>query len=221
MELPRRSRRLEYSNENYALFLQDKWQILPNLSLSMDCGGKHRYSLIRDCALPDSLWRESGRPTLSSMAKFQTPPNVPTASGLGMGTWWQGKSVVRSSWGIYNAQQNMLTQVGAITTNGVQSRPCSRVTWLEPGLSAPTACSDLAQSHHSCSTASRDISIPAGITVFDKNYANPRPMLPIWFLPRAAPNWAGYFDLTWSQGCPSYPVRGSQYRLYGCSSFER
>ena len=31
-----------------------------------------------------------------------------------------GKSVVRASWGIFNAQQNMLTEVGAITTNGVQ-----------------------------------------------------------------------------------------------------
>src|SRR5205807_514869 len=32
------------------------------------------------------------------------------------------KSVVRASWGIYNAQLNMLTQVGAITTNGVQQQ---------------------------------------------------------------------------------------------------
>jgi len=30
------------------------------------------------------------------------------------------KSVLRASWGHYNATQNMLTQVGALTTNGVQ-----------------------------------------------------------------------------------------------------
>src|SRR5207245_11306007 len=33
-----------------------------------------------------------------------------------------GRSVLRGSWGIYNARQNMLTQVGAITTNGIQQQ---------------------------------------------------------------------------------------------------
>src|SRR5947209_13587167 len=33
-----------------------------------------------------------------------------------------GKSALRASWGIFNARQNMLTQVGAITTNGVQQQ---------------------------------------------------------------------------------------------------
>jgi hypothetical protein len=33
-----------------------------------------------------------------------------------------GKSVLRASWGIFNARQNMLTQISAITTNGVQQQ---------------------------------------------------------------------------------------------------
>ena len=59
-----------------------------------------------------------------------------------------GKSVLRGSWGIYNARQNMLTQVGSITTNGVQQQTIFLNTpiissgvpgpvW--PGLVTPTA----------------------------------------------------------------------------------
>src|SRR5947209_13195553 len=39
-----------------------------------------------------------------------------------------GKSALRASWGIFNARQNMLTQVGPITTNGVQQQEIVALT---------------------------------------------------------------------------------------------
>ena len=33
-----------------------------------------------------------------------------------------GKSVVRANFGIFSARQNMLTQVGSVTTNGLQQQ---------------------------------------------------------------------------------------------------
>ena len=73
---------------------------------------------------------------------------------------------LRGSAGIFNARQNMLTEVGAITTNGVQQQTHDGVLRLRksgvPG-------------HPSCGrTAPPTGCVGAGVTVFDKNYHNPR-----------------------------------------------
>src|SRR6195952_1033447 len=76
-----------------------------------------------------------------------------------------GKSVLRGSAGIFNARQNMLTQVGAITTNGVQQQTLTEFS----GLGNPTYPNILPAS--SCPISG---CVGAGVTVFDKNYHNPR-----------------------------------------------
>src|SRR6185436_13081430 len=89
--------------------------------------------------------------------------------------------VLRASFGIFNGRQNMLSQVGSITTNGVQQQtiagglfanPSVRPTW--PGLVTPTA--------GSCSTI-HSFALPgpftnpfpcfSGVRVFDRGYENP------------------------------------------------
>jgi hypothetical protein len=88
-----------------------------------------------------------------------------------------GKSLLRGSFGIYNARQNMLTQVGSITTNGVQQQTIFLNTpiiasgvpgpvW--PGLVTPTA--------GTCSDGVRTNPFPcfSGVRVFSRDYANPR-----------------------------------------------
>ena len=76
-----------------------------------------------------------------------------------------GKSVLRGSAGIFNARQNMLTQVGPITTNGVQQQTLTEFSGLGnptyPGILPPSNCPITG-----C--------VGAGVTVFDKNYHNPR-----------------------------------------------
>jgi hypothetical protein len=72
-----------------------------------------------------------------------------------------GKSSFRGSAGIFNARQNMLTEVSAITTNGVQQQTIGGVTPVYPGI-APVS---------NCPTTGCP---GAGVTVFDKHYHNPR-----------------------------------------------
>jgi len=76
-----------------------------------------------------------------------------------------GRSVLRGSAGIFNARQNMLTQVGAITTNGVQQQTLTQFS----GKGNPTYPGILPVS--ACPTTGCP---GAGVTVFDKDYHNPR-----------------------------------------------
>jgi hypothetical protein len=115
----------------------------------------------------------------------------------------EGRSVLRASFGIFGARQNMLTQVGAITTNGVQQQtiagglfanPTVRPTW--PGLVTPTASS--------CSVPGGPVNpFPcfSGIRVFDRDYKNPRIYtFNVGYEQEIAPNWAVYFDYTYAKG---------------------
>ena len=76
-----------------------------------------------------------------------------------------GKSSLRGSAGIFNAHQNGLTQVGAITTNGVQQQTITQFS----GLGNPTYAGILPPA-----TCPKTGCVGAGVTVFDKNYHNPR-----------------------------------------------
>src|SRR2546425_5353915 len=91
-----------------------------------------------------------------------------------------GKSALRASWGIFNARQNMLTQVGAITTNGVQQLA------LVAGscLSGPPGCFFRTNAGVTPADpptypgiyAPGDATLPiafADVTVFSRDYANP------------------------------------------------
>jgi hypothetical protein len=160
-------------NEDYSLFVQDKWQARRTLTLSFGLRWEAQIfpeptvppaQTAYGFALSDPRFPSDG--TLHSPKKeFQ--PRVGFAWDIG----GKGKSVLRASYGIYYGRQNMLTQVGSITTNGVQQQtiagglfanPTIRPTW--PGLVTPTASSCLGNPFP-CFT---------GVRVFSKDYANPR-----------------------------------------------
>jgi hypothetical protein len=115
------------------------------------------------------------------------------------------KSVLRSSFGIYNARQNMLSQVGSITTNGVQQQTIFVSTDLIrqgfatgpvwPNLVTPTA--------QTCSGSLGTIPFPcfSGVRVFSRDYQNPRIYtFNVAFEQQIAPDWAVYLDYTHSKG---------------------
>ena len=106
------------------------------------------------------------------------------------------KSVLRASWGIYNARQNMLTQVGSVTTNGLQQQtiaggtfanPTVLPTW--PGL-APVVAG-----------GPGGFAAFSGVRVFAKDYENPRIYTGnVAFEQEIYPDWAMYVDFTLSNG---------------------
>src|ERR1041384_2514140 len=187
-------------NEDYALFVQDKWQVRPNFTLNY--GLRWEAQIFPDPVvdpaqtaygflLNDPRFPSDG--TLPNQKKmFQ--PRVGFAWDLG----GKGKSVLRASWGIYNARQNMLSQVGSITTNGVQQQtiagglfanPTIIPTW--PGLITPTASS----------CGSNPFPCFSGVRVFSRDYANPRIYTTnVGCEQELAPSWAFYADFTHSKG---------------------
>src|SRR5687767_13408791 len=169
----------DIKNEDYALFAQDKWQIRPNFTLSL--GLRWEAQIFPDPVVP---------PSQTAYGIFLNDPRFPSDGTLPnqkkmfqprLGFAWDiggnGKSVLRGSAGIYNARQNMLTQVGSITTNGVQqqtiflntpiiSSGVPGPTW--PGLVTPTASSCTA------GTVTNPFPCFSGVRVFSRDYANPR-----------------------------------------------
>ena len=109
-------------NEDLSLFAQDKWQVRPNFTLN--------YGLRWDAQI---FPKPIVPPAQTAYGPLLTNPLFPSDGTLHspkkefqprLGFAWdiskKGTSVLRASYGIYYGRQNMLTQVGSITDNGVQ-----------------------------------------------------------------------------------------------------
>ena len=187
-------------NEDYSLFAQDKWQVRPNFTLS--------YGLRWDAQIFPKV---TVPPAQTAYGFALSDPRFPSDGTLHspkkefqprLGFAWdiskKGRSVLRGSYGIYYARQNMLSQVGSITTNGVQQQtiagglfanPSVRPTW--PNLVTPAASSCLGNPFPCFS----------GVRVFSKDYANPRIYTAnLQFEQEIATNLSLYFDFTHSKG---------------------
>ena len=187
-------------NEDYSLFAQDKWQVRPNFTLN--------YGLRWDAQIFPEV---TVAPSATAYGFALSDPRFPSDGTLHspkkefqprLGFAWdvskKGTSVLRGSYGIYYARQNMLSQVGSITTNGVQQQtiagglfanPTVRPTW--PGLVTPTASS----------CGSNPFPCFSGVRVFSKDYANPRIYTAnLQFEQQLATDLSLYFDYTHSQG---------------------
>ncbi|HEX4605264.1 MAG TPA: TonB-dependent receptor [Candidatus Angelobacter sp.] len=193
----------DISNENYAFFIQDKWQIRPNLSL--DYGLRWEAQIYPDPVIDPSKTAYSVN---LSDPRFPSNGKIPNATKMfqpRLGIAWDvrgnGKSAVRASWGIYNAQQNMLTQVGAITTNGVQLQQLFAGDvpggFISPNGPAPVWPNPITPAALPPGT----FPFQPGVTVFDKNYNNPRTYIADFgYTQEFAKEWAGYVDLAWAKG---------------------
>ena len=186
-------------NDDLGLFVQDKWQVRPNFTLS--------YGLRWEAQI---FPKEIVPPGQTAYAALLTNPNFPSDGTLHspkrevqprVGFAWdlskKGKSVLRASYGIFYGRQNMLSQVGSITDNGAQqygiacassfgcSNGSARPTWpnivpVAPGGGIPPG---------------------ASVRVFSKDYANPRIYTTnVQFEQEVAPDLSIYFDFTHSHG---------------------
>jgi hypothetical protein len=155
------------SNEEPAVYAQDTWKATSRLILNYGLRWEAQFFPKMKIAPSQALYG----PYLSD-PKFPSTGYLPNQTaefqprvGFNFDIFGNGRSALRGSAGIFNARQNMLTEVGAITTNGVQQQTLTEFS----GLGNPTYPNILPVT--SCPTTG---CVGAGITVFDRHYHNPR-----------------------------------------------
>ena len=198
-------------NEDYGLFIQDRWQIASNFTFNY--GLRWEAQIFPRVTVPPA---QTAYGIFLNDARFPSDGTIPSDKTMfqpRIGIAWDvtrdGRSVLRASFGVFGARQNMLTQVSAITTNGVQQQtiaggqfanPSVRPVW--PNL-APVAAG-------TCSTI-HGFSMPgpfvnpfpcfSGVHVFDREYKNPRIYTTnVGFEREVSPDWVVFTDFTWSRG---------------------
>jgi hypothetical protein len=186
------------TNDEFSLFVQDSWRVRPNITFN--------YGLRWDA----QLMPETIDPQLTAYGRFLDDPAFPSDGDIPnqldmwqprVGVAWDvkndGRSLVRASWGLYSARQNMLTQVGSVTTNGLQQQSITLGTFATsfatlpvwPGVVSPAVLPE------------GQFPDGSGVRVFHRDYKNPRvSAFNIAYEQELAPDWAGYVDFIWSEG---------------------
>ena len=203
----------DINNEEFSAFIQDKWQATPKLTLSYGIRWDAQY-------MPATVDpKTTAYASLLNNPKFPSDGTIPDQTmefqprlGLAWDAKGNGKSVVRASGGIFYARQNMLTQVGAVTTNGLQQKSDFTSSALISAFGAPTPTwpNILPPSPVPAGT----FPLFTGIRVFDRDYKNPR----IYTFNAAyeqelAPDWSAYIDFTYSKG--TQLTRFLNYNVHG------
>ena len=187
------------ANEDYSLFVQDTWKIWHNFTLN--------YGFRWDAQIfPDPTIAPSKTSYASNFSdpKFPSTGFIPNQKKMfqpRVGFAWDirgnGKSVLRASWGIFNARQNMLTQVGAITTNGVQQQSFAAGS----AFGTPPVYGTNAGPIQNPPAAGSAPPSGVSVTVFDKSYQNPRIYTTnVGYEQALFGDYAGYVDFTLSKG---------------------
>jgi hypothetical protein len=185
------------TNDEFSLFVQDQWQPRPNLTIN--------YGLRWDAQLmPETVPGET-----TAYGAFLNDPAFPSdgtipdqwtmfqpRGGVAWDIKGDGTSVLRGSAGIYSARQNMLSQVGSVTTNGIQQQTIFRDNTLF-FLGMPTWPGVMPVDP----VAPGTFPLFSGVRVFHRDYKNPR----IYsynaaYEQQLVPDLAAYVDFTWAEG---------------------
>ena len=163
------------TNQDLGLFAQDKWQIKSNLTFN--------YGLRWEAQI---FPKPVIAPSKTAYASLLSNPRFPSDGTLHspkkefqprVGFAWDlsrnGTSVLRASYGIYYARQNMLSQVGSITDNGAQQ---FGITCASTFAFTCFGASTQPPTWPNIIPANPTGTIPFGasVRVFSKDYANPR-----------------------------------------------
>ena len=190
----------QIANEEFGLFVQDQWQPSPRLTVN--------YGIRWDA----QLMPETADPRSTVFGQYLGDPNFPSDGtipdqwnmfqprfGIAWDAKGNGTSLVRGSAGVYSARQNMLSQVGSVTTNGLQQQTIFLSTGLLTAFGVPTP---------TWPGVVTPAAVPAGqfpffsgVRVFHRDYRNPRIYaFNLAYEQELATDWAGYVDFTWAEG---------------------
>ncbi|HLJ24624.1 MAG TPA: carboxypeptidase regulatory-like domain-containing protein [Candidatus Acidoferrales bacterium] len=197
------------ANNEYALFLQDTWKVTRNFTLNY--GLRWEAQIFPDPTLAPA---KTAYGSNLSDPKFPSTGFLPNQKKMfqpRVGFAWDirgnGKSALRASWGIFNARQNMLTQVGALTTNGVQQQSIFASSCVD----APACDFFNTATGGAPPTYPNTVPIPLlapgtfpfqpGVTVFSKDYANPRIYsVNVAYEQQIGSSLSAYAQFDWSMG---------------------
>jgi len=188
------------TNEETSLFIQDQWRAGSRFTL--------QYGLRWDAQLMPA----TVDPTTTAFARFLKDPRFPSDGTIPdqkamwqprVGATWNvradGRSVVRASAGVYFARQNMLSQVGSVTTNGLQQQSIfvSTDNIRQFGAAPPTWPGVLTPAP----VAPGQFPLFTGVRVFSRDYKNPRTYtFNLGYEQELIPDLAGYADYTYAAG---------------------
>ncbi|HYL83499.1 MAG TPA: TonB-dependent receptor [Candidatus Angelobacter sp.] len=191
----------DIKNEDFSLFVQDSWKVWRNLTLNYGL----RWDAQRFPNPTVAPSKTSYRNDLTN-ASFPSTGFIPNQNkefqprvGFAWDIFGNGKSALRGSWGMFYARQNMLTQVGAITTNGVQQQSFAAGS----AFGAPPAYGTNASVFNSANLPPAGTPPPPGasVTVFSKDYQNPRIYTTnVGYEQQLVSDYAAYADFTLSKG---------------------
>jgi hypothetical protein len=203
------SGKADFVNEDFSLFIQDTWKLWRNFTLN--------YGLRWDAQkFPDPTIQ----PSKTAYGQNLTNPGFDSTGFLPnqykefqprVGFAWDiqgnGKSALRGRAGIFNARQNMLTQVGPITTNGVQQQGIAAASCLFKigGVCQQNSAGGPAPTYPLTTPipllAPGTFPFQAGVTVFSKSYANPRIYtVDVGYEQQVVSDYAAYLDFSMSKG---------------------
>ena len=188
------------TNNEFSFFVQDQWQASPRLSVN--------YGVRWDVQLmPDTV-----DPTTTAYGAYLNNPLFPSDGtipdqwkmiqprlGMALDVKGDGKSVLRASAGVYSARQNMLSQVGSVTTNGLQQQTIFSSTDNMRLFGAPTPVWPNVLTPSPLPTGV--FPLFSGVRVFDRDYENPRIYaLNAAFEQELREHLAAYVDFIWTKG---------------------
>ncbi len=186
-------------NEDLGVFVQDKWQVRPNFTLSL--GLRWEAQIFPDVLVPPSTTAYAsllGNPNFPSDGTLHSPKKeFQPRIGFAWDISKKGKSVLRASYGIFYGRQNMLSQVGSITDNGVQQFgiACASSFGCSNGAGTPVWPNIVPV------PPSGGIQPGSSVRVFSKDYANPRIYTTnAQFEQEIGNEFSLYFDFTYSKG---------------------
>lgn len=183
------------ANQEPALYLQDTWQATPRFTINY--GLRWEAQIFPDPVIQPS---QTAYGTNLSDPRFPSTGHLPNQNlefqprvGFTYDFSGNGRSILRASGGIFNARQNMLTEVGAITTNGAQQQSVSNFTpGVVPVYPNPVTIAPVPEG---------SFPFQPGVTVFDRHYHNPRIYsYDFGFEQQLSSNYVAFIDFNDSKG---------------------